>query len=1073
MKANCPKWKSFDFFEVKQAKPGDDEARNVFESNEIASVCSGSDSLFLGSFDGYVRIVGPSWKIVRSFLAHETGSITHMRQIEGTSLLVTVAEDLSTEPVLKVWALDKPVKKTGLPTCLSTLQINNGKKQFPISAFTTTDDLTQLAVGFANGAVTLIRGDLVNDTGTRQRIIYESEEPITGVQLDVDPKFTTTLFIATTARILKLLILSKGKAQPPKTVEDAGCAVGCMTVDRRTGAIVVARDDAIYYYTLDGRGPPRAYDAPKSLISVYNDYVALVSPPNPLGSSSGGEDNKNGGSNGGGSSGGGGGVALRRRLGASSAAASAAATDVLFNTSTFVLLETDLKVVAHSETLLSPVKAIFQLWGSLCVLTLDGKVRLYRERSLQQRLDMLYQRNLYHLAVELARKAGLSGQQQNTIFRRFGDYLYQKGSYDEAMAQYIKAIDSTEPSQIIRKFLDTQRIHNLIEYLEELHEHHRATADHTTLLLNCYAKLKDIDKLERFIKSPGDLKFDVDTAIAMCRQGGYYEQAVFLAKQHNENDLVVDILIEDAKQYDDALNFIWHLDPETAYICLMKYARVLIEHCPTDATRLFIDYYTGKYKPKLDVPTSAGVAAAAAAGGASGFAYGAASAMQNLAGYITLPYIASSGIATPASTQQSDEPKTGAANAPQQPATAEATEAATNKNSRRPEAQAPLLTYPVPKPKTAFSSFIDHPDEFIVFLEACVKEKDTLAEADRTDLYTTLFEMYLRKASEKKGEQHREEWEAKAKALIDNTTKRTGGAGDYAAAVSAPIEQANVLLLSHLAHFRTGTTLVKEQAGLPFDIFRSYTAAQDTRGALRALHKYGPDAPQLYPAALAYLTSSARVLEEAGPDELAAVLQRIHRDGLLAPLQVVQTLSQNPVATMGMLKPYLQETIERERREIAANQRRIRSFRQETEQRRAELADLGSKPAVFQATRCSQCALPLELPVVHFLCKHSFHQRCLKSSRGGGGEDENDGGRGAGRHHRGGGANNDDDDSVNPATECPLCAQDNATVRAIRRQQEEYATRHDLFRTELSSSEDRFGTVADWFQRGVMGSAGE
>lgn len=48
----------------------------------------------------------------------------------------------------------------------------------------------------------------------------------------------------------------------------------------------------------------------------------------------------------------------------------------------------------------------------------------------------------------------------------------------------------------------------------------------------------------------------------MCRQGGYYEQAAYLAKQHGENDMVVDILIEDSKQYNDALNYIWHLDPE-------------------------------------------------------------------------------------------------------------------------------------------------------------------------------------------------------------------------------------------------------------------------------------------------------------------------------------------------------------------------------------------------------------------------------------------------------------------------------------------------------------------------------
>lgn len=98
--------------------------------------------------------------------------------------------------------------------------------------------------------------------------------------------------------------------------------------------------------------------------------------------------------------------------------------------------------------------------------------------------------------------------------------------------------------------------------MEQLHEHRKATTDHTTLLLNCYAKLKDVDKLEKFIKSPGDLKFDPDTAIAMCRQGGYFEQAAYLAEKHGETDLVVDILIEDSKKYDEALDYIWQQGPD-------------------------------------------------------------------------------------------------------------------------------------------------------------------------------------------------------------------------------------------------------------------------------------------------------------------------------------------------------------------------------------------------------------------------------------------------------------------------------------------------------------------------------
>lgn len=80
-------------------------------------------------------------------------------------------------------------------------------------------------------------------------------------------------------------------------------------------------------------------------------------------------------------------------------------------------------------------------------------------------------------------------------------------------------------------------------------------------MLNCYAKLKDKKKLEKFIESQEDLKFDLDTAISMCRQGGYYEQAAYLAKQHGETELVVDILIEDSKSYAAALEYIWHQDP--------------------------------------------------------------------------------------------------------------------------------------------------------------------------------------------------------------------------------------------------------------------------------------------------------------------------------------------------------------------------------------------------------------------------------------------------------------------------------------------------------------------------------
>jgi len=991
-------WKSFDFFQASPVRIEDED--RALDVSDVSSVCAGSDSLFLGNNNGLVYIIGPSWKVVRSFRAHETDRITHMRQIDGTSVLLTISEDLSSEPLLRVWALDQIVKKTGLPTCLSELRISNRHKQFPISAFAALDDLSQLAVGFANGSVTVIRGDLIHDLGTRQRIVHEGEEPITGVEFVVDAK-TTTLFVATTAKLLKLLISGKGQ-QAARTVEDAGCAANCMTINKKTGDIIVVREDAVYYYTLEGRGLCFANDGATSQVAAYKDYIALVSLPST--SRNGAVKN------------------IGRSFGGTNA-------EALFNASTFSIVDPALQIVAHSETLISQVKDIFQIWGDIFVLMQDGKINRYHEKPLQQRLELLYQRNLYPLAINLAQKAGMNGSQRNAIYRKYGDYLYQKGDYDSAMSQYIRAIDSTEPSQVIRKFLDTQRIHNLIEYLEELHEHHKATADHTTLLLNCYAKLKDVEKLEAFIKSPGDLKFDLDTAITMCRQGGYFEQAAYLATKHGESELVTDILIEDSKQYADALDYVWHLDVETAYTCLMKYATVLLENCPGETTKLFIEYYTGQYRPKVNVipslpqPEQKSGSLAAAAG----------HAVQNLTTLLPLPYMNSSTIATPptggnaASTIGGGEP------------TIELGDALEPK-------------YKPPPPRTAFSAFIDHPDNFIAFIEACL-EADCFGEQDKADLYTTLFEMYLHKSSERKGI-HREEWEAKAKKLIEGK--------------DLPIENSNVLLLSHLSDFRDGTTLVKEQSGLLFDIFRSYTSAKDTRGAIKALRKYGGMEPQLYPAALAYFTSDARVLDEAGSEELESVLQKIDEDGLMAPLQVIQTLGANTVATMGMIKPYLSETIARERREIAMSRRQCNSFRRETAQKLGEIKELGTKPAVFQAQRCPGCGGMLELPVVHFLCKHSFHQRCL--NQGSGAADDISG--------------SDDAAAAGAAgSECPVCAANNSAVRAMKARQDEWSTRHDLFRDALEKGgkggagangavgggEDRFKTVAGWFGQGVMG----
>lgn len=119
-----------------------------------------------------------------------------------------------------------------------------------------------------------------------------------------------------------------------------------MTFDDAHGDIVVVRDDAIQYYGVNGRGPSFAYEGPKQLVSIFGDYVALVTPPKastPTKMST-----------------------LRRFVGSQ--------RDDLYKTSTFALLDTDLKYIAHTESLMSQVKDLFIEWDDLFLLTIDGKV---------------------------------------------------------------------------------------------------------------------------------------------------------------------------------------------------------------------------------------------------------------------------------------------------------------------------------------------------------------------------------------------------------------------------------------------------------------------------------------------------------------------------------------------------------------------------------------------------------------------------------------------------------------------------------------------------------------------------
>lgn len=101
---------------------------------------------------------------------------------------------------------------------------------------------------------------------------------------------------------------------------------------------------------------------------------------------------------------------------------------------------------------------------------------------------------------------------------------------------------------------------------------------------------------------------------------------------------------------------------------------------------------------------------------------------------------------------------------------------------------------------------------------------------------------------------------------------------------------------------------------------------------------------------------------------------------------------------------------------------------------RKEIQDLRTNARIFQLGKYIACTFTLDLPTVHFMCIHSFHQRCLGDNQ----------------------------------KECPKCALEYRSVLEMKRRLEMNSKDHDLFFQEVKSSNDGFSIIAKYFGKGII-----
>ncbi|CCX35423.1 putative Vacuolar protein sorting protein [Taphrina deformans PYCC 5710] len=964
-------WRQFNFFQSVGVKDATNSSLSgpapiSIDLND-SIISAGKDWVFVGRRLGTLHALDQQFREVADIPAYLDGRIDHVLACTG-QLVATIGEESSGSRVLKVWELRKIGSSERLSFKHLSAVVVHTDQPYPITCFAALRDLGHVAVGFSNGKVILIKGDLARDRGAKQRVVYEGEEPITRLEFLLS-ETTTTLYIFSTSKLLTLTTSNangKSVTQIPRVMESVGAALGCVTKDESKNEIIVVRQDAIYVYGIHGRGPCFALEGPKTLVHTHGDYVIVIRPPNGATKSSFTSGNS--------------GLA-----------------ESMDGGSQVTVLNTAHKFIAHSGYFSQGLKTIFSRGEALYLLTLDGKLFNLQELEIEPKLDILFAKNMYTLALNLAQESGADESLLNSIQLRYGDFLYSKGEYEQSVSQYVLAVRRCQASTVMRKFLEAQHIPLLTEFLEALHNARLANADYTTLLLNCYAKLDRREKMAAFIRDEAEHPIDLDIAVALCRQASYFDEALALAAKHRNHTICLGIMIEDQRSFGAALAYIRKLrEPSDIGIILNNFGRELMLNIPAETTKIFIDFYTGSFMPENNVqPQTVSVSPHPAATGYGGTIYDSMINSRYTQVLPSLPSLDMSLFNPMKRTASNTSPIVSKSHE-----LSEHEQISASVNEER--------GYNVPNPRTAFPIFADFPLHFVQFLEAILERQSDVAEdTQRSEVVSTLLELYLRQARDTPAKADRT-WETKAKALMQTEADC--------------LENSKAMLIFHLSKFEEGSLLLQERAGRREDVFRSRCTVGDTVGVIKLLRQYGEEEPIMYTLALKYFISSPKTVQEAGP-ELATVLSKIQEKRLLAPLQVVQALSSNAVATVGIVKEYLSSMIERERKEIASNQSLIASYRKETEEKAREVTDLATNARVLQVSRCSGCSGTLELPVVHFLCKHSFHQRC-----------------------------------VTVATEeisCPICLESSNTVKAIIKNKTELAERQEFFKEGLAASRDK------------------
>ncbi|XP_023301801.2 vacuolar protein sorting-associated protein 11 homolog [Lucilia cuprina] len=373
---------------------------------------------------------------------------------EDSDYLILICQHTITcKTLLKIYCISNQLNRT-TSTLISNSILECNSKVTALSALNTSNSQICLSIGLENGSVLFYNNFIYKDIPYNTfKYINVNVKPIKGINFfkchnDIN------MFVCSDAGVFCYAISKNiGLNETRLILDDMNSNVHCSNSKQsvkltREQYFVVARDDGLYCYTAEGRGPCYAINGFKKIVECFGKSLIILLKTNE--------------------------TILSKEY-----------------STQLIIIDIDNKIIVLNkefENVLCILPIIDQ--SGCLVLLKSGQIYCLKEHELTYKLSHLVEKNLYDVALKILQESTANSDLVSEVLVHYGDHLLQRGDISEAVKNYSKTIGTTSPFLIIKKLIDFRYNEYLIQYLSALVQTEFKMAEHIELLNNCIERVE-------------------------------------------------------------------------------------------------------------------------------------------------------------------------------------------------------------------------------------------------------------------------------------------------------------------------------------------------------------------------------------------------------------------------------------------------------------------------------------------------------------------------------------------------------------------------------------------------------